>query len=176
MKKTKRLLGRILSFTLVCTMSVSLAAPIANAKTISSIEKITTYAASTSSSKSYEKKVLKLINIQRKKHGLKAFKLKKKLSKVAVQRAKELTISFSHMRPNGKSCFTVYNKMKLSYKSAGENIAAGQTSPAKVVNSWMHSSGHRANILSSKYKYMGIGFCYDSSSDYMNYWAQEFCN
>lgn len=63
----------------------------------------------------------------------------------------EIDTKFSHVRPDGSSCFTALQQKNVSYYSAGENIAYGQTSPAQVMNSWMNSEGHRANILSSSF-------------------------
>ena len=88
-------------------------------------------------------------------------------------RAKEIVSSFSHTRPNGTSCFTVLNEIGAKYTSAGENIAKGQKTPEQVVEAWMNSPSHRANILSSKYTKLGVG-CYFNGSN--TYWAQMFLN
>ncbi len=121
----------------------------------------------------YQKEVLQLVNQERSKRGLKKLKLHTKLSKAAKIRAKELLKEFSHTRPNGDDCFSVFDEIGLSYRACGENIAAGQGTPKSVVNAWMASSGHRANILSEEYTYMGLGFC-RTSGDYRYYWAQMF--
>ncbi len=144
-----------------------------SATTITSKENVKTYATSNSKINKYQKQVLKLVNKQRKKRGLSAYKLKKSLSKAALIRTKELPKCFDHTRPDGSECFTVFEDLNISYSAVGENIAAGQMTPKQVVYSWMHSSGHKANILSKKYKYMGVGF-WKSSSGYKYYWAQEF--
>ena len=60
----------------------------------------------------------------------------------------------------------------VHYTSAGENIAAGQRTPEEVMNSWMNSSGHRANILNKNFDTIGIGF-YEGGS-YGTYWTQLF--
>ena len=57
----------------------------------------------------------------------------------------------------------------ITYRAAGENIAKGQSTPQMVVNAWMNSSGHRANILNSSFTEIGVG--YVSSG---NYWTQMF--
>ena len=57
----------------------------------------------------------------------------------------------------------------ISYKSAGENIAQGQTTAKAVVNAWMNSEGHRANILNKNYTHIGVGYVKDG-----NYWTQMF--
>lgn len=63
-------------------------------------------------------------------------------------------------------------KYGIHYKSAGENIAAGQRTPDEVMQAWMNSSGHRANILNAKYTELGVG--YYKGGSYGVYWVQEF--
>jgi uncharacterized protein YkwD len=58
--------------------------------------------------------------------------------------------------------------------TAGENIAAGQTSPDQVMTSWMNSSGHRANILNSSFGHIGVGIVKNSAGTI--YWTQDFTN
>lgn len=60
----------------------------------------------------------------------------------------------------------------ITYSSAGENIAAGQSSPQNVMDSWMNSPGHRKNILNPDFEYIGVGLARGGS--YGIYWAQEF--
>ena len=83
----------------------------------------------------------------------------------------EVAKVFSHTRPNGSSCFTVLGEYGVSYRSAGENIASGQTTPAEVVNAWMNSEGHRANILGESFTSLGVGV-YKNGSSYT--WVQLF--
>jgi uncharacterized protein YkwD len=74
---------------------------------------------------------------------------------------------FSHTSPTYGSPFDMMKTYNISFRAAGENIAKGQTSPAQVMNSWMNSSGHKANILSKNYTHIGVG--------YVNgIWVQEF--
>jgi len=65
--------------------------------------------------------------------------------------------------------FQMMKNFGITYRSAGENIARGQTSPQAVVNAWMNSSGHRANILSSSFTQIGVGYVADGK-----YWTQMF--
>lgn len=88
-------------------------------------------------------------------------------------RAKELSNSFSHTRPNGSSCFTVLSELGISYGTAGENIAAGYSSPQSVMEGWYSSSGHYQNIISSKFKKIGIGV---NIINNQYYWVQIFSN
>ncbi len=119
----------------------------------------------------YACEVVALVNEQRKANGLSELKVTSDLQSAAKKRAVELYSSFSHTRPNGTSCFTVLNEYGISYSAAGENIAAYYTSPSAVMNGWMNSSGHRANILDENYNYIGVGV-YKSGGSY--FWVQLF--
>ena len=76
---------------------------------------------------------------------------------------------FSHNSPKYGSPFEMIKAFGLSYRAAGENIAVGQRTPAEVVNAWMNSAGHRANILNAAYARIGVGYCASG-----NYWTQMF--
>jgi len=83
------------------------------------------------------------------------------LLSAAALRAQETSIVFSHTRPNGTGCFTVFSEFGITYWAAGENILkgpAGYLTPAQVTQLWMNSDGHRGNILSPYFKSLGIGF------------------
>ncbi|MCH5320682.1 MAG: hypothetical protein J1E36_02895 [Eubacterium sp.] len=116
---------------------------------------------------SYAAQVLDLVNKERSAYGLKPVTMTEALTDGAMIRATETTVSFSHTRPNGENCFTAFNWTS----AAGENIAYGQRTPEQVMNGWMNSSGHRANILSSKFTTIGIG-CFEYNGTY--YWSQAF--
>lgn len=121
--------------------------------------------------KGMEDQVVDLVNEERKDAGLSSLTQDDKLMDAAAIRAREIADTFDHTRPNGKSCFTVIDASGVSYRTAGENIAAGQSSAASVMDSWMHSSGHKGNILNKNYKKIGVG-CYKSGGVY--YWVQIF--
>lgn len=118
-----------------------------------------------------EMQVLDLVNAERAKYGLAPLAWDSvNLGPGAAVRAQEISVYFSHTRPDGSSCFTaVTNPGAL-----GENIAAGQRSPQEVMNSWMNSSGHRANILNARYTRLGVGYFYNPSAPYRYYWVQMF--
>lgn len=120
---------------------------------------------------SYASEVLRLVNAEREKAGLPALTTNSTLTAAANKRAQEIKQTFSHTRPNGSSCFTVLGEYGISYRTAGENIAYGQKTPKEVVNGWMNSPGHRANILKSDFGKVGIGV-YESGGVY--YWTQLF--
>lgn len=116
--------------------------------------------------------VLRLTNEKRMANGLDAVTTFLELQDVCDIRAKEIIQSFSHTRPDGTTCFTALDN--LMYYSTGENIAAGQTTAASVMNAWWNSPGHKANILTSGFDHMGVGYEQKSSSTYKNYWVQMF--
>ena len=120
----------------------------------------------------YAQEILNLVNTERANVGLKSLSLSSTLMDGAAIRANELTTYYSHTRPNGTDCFTV---VEDTYPSGyiGENIAAGQESAAEVMNDWMNSTGHRANILRPSYNELGVGLAYDSDR---YYWVQLFGN
>ena len=125
-------------------------------------------------SEQYIQKVLELVNVERKNEGLSELQLDSTLCQAAEVRAKEISVLFEHTRPNGTQCFTAMDELGYRYMAAGENIAAGQATPEKVVDSWMHSEGHRANILSSSFSRIGIGYYALSNDIYGHYWVQMF--
>ena len=96
------------------------------------------------------------------------------LNAEAQARANEIVTLFDHSSPDGSSCFTVFGEYGVAYMAAGENIAAGQTTPESVMNSWMNSSGHRSNILGGNFGHIGVGYVQGGS--YGHYWVQLFTN
>ena len=121
----------------------------------------------------YAKQVAILVNRERSSYGLQPVKYSPLLSEAANVRSSELRKNFSHTRPNGTSCFTVLKEFDISYFSAAENIAYGQRTPEIVMNAWMNSSGHRANILSKNVEYIGVGVVYSNG---IYYWTQLFAS
>ncbi len=119
----------------------------------------------------YVKRVVELVNAERAKVNLPALTMSEDLNKAAQIRAAETTKSFSHTRPNGKSFSSVLSENNITFRGAGENIAWGQKTPEAVVNAWMNSKGHRANILNKKFTSIGIGYYLNGSTPY---WAQLF--
>ena len=76
---------------------------------------------------------------------------------------------FSHTSPVYGSPFDMIKDFGISYRTAGENIARGQRTPQEVMNDWMNSSGHRANILNASFTQIGVVYVSDG-----NYWTQMF--
>ncbi|RHW36185.1 LysM peptidoglycan-binding domain-containing protein [Lysinibacillus yapensis] len=118
-----------------------------------------------------EQEVLNLVNKERANAGLPALKMDWELARVAEHKSQDMAAKnyFSHTSPTYGSPFTMMKNYGIQYKAAGENIAMGQTSAQQVVNAWMNSSGHRANILNKSYTHMGVGYVQNG-----HYWTQMF--
>ena len=119
---------------------------------------------------SFAQQVLEIVNVERAKHHLRPLRLADDLNRYADIRAKEIVRLFSHTRPNGESALNIIPRCR--YK--GENIAAGTPSPQSVMEQWMNSPGHRANILSADFEELGVGYCFDDDGQYRHYWVQLF--
>lgn len=124
----------------------------------------------------FANRVLELVNIERANAGVAPLVLDEALCNAANMRAIEMdrTGEFSHTRPGGRECFTVVDYCNIGYMMCGENIAAGQPTPEEVMNSWLGSAGHKANILSPEYTKIGLGYSTGGGGTYGHYWAQEF--
>ena len=118
--------------------------------------------------------VVNLVNSERTAQGLTALQKDSRLAALAQQKAEDMAKNqyFSHTSPTYGSAFDMLKAAGYSYKTAGENIAMGQKSASSVMDGWMHSSGHRANILHTSYEKIGVG--YAVSADGMPYWVQIF--
>lgn len=121
-----------------------------------------------------EWEVLSLTNQERAKENRKPMSVFDELQSAADLRASETETLFEHTRPNGEPFYTALELYDVDYGSAGENIAGGYRSPAAVMDGWMNSEGHRANILNSNYKHMACGYYVKDGSYYYTYWAQLF--
>ena len=124
------------------------------------------------SDQAYIQQVIDLVNQERAKAGLSPVTEAADLSASAAVRAQEITRSFSHTRPDGSNCNTALDQAGISYRGYGENIAYGQRSAEEVMQGWMNSSGHRANILNRSFTSIGVGHYKDSSGT--DYWCQLF--
>ena len=120
-----------------------------------------------------EWEVFKLINQQRSQNGLSPLKIDYEVQKVARIKAQDMVNNnyFSHTSPTYGSPFNMLNNFKVSYRTAGENIA-GNSSNSAAVTAWMNSSGHKANILNSSFNYTGIGVI--NGSKYGKIYVQMF--
>lgn len=116
--------------------------------------------------------VASLVHAARQDAGLSELELDADLCAAAQARAQEIAQSFSHTRPDGSSCFTILEEFGVSYRAAGENIAMGQRTPEEVMDGWMNSSGHRANILNGTFTSIGVGYYVDGAG--AAHWVQIF--
>ena len=123
----------------------------------------------------YRQEVLNLVNAQRAKYGLTALEMgDDNLTAAAQTRAEEIAVVNSHTRPDGSKCFTVLKDYGVTDTPTGENAAWGSVSPEEVVNAWMNSEGHRANILNPEARKMSVGYYYNSNSTWGHQWIQIF--
>ena len=120
---------------------------------------------------SYEKEVVRLVNEIRAENGLPALTYNWELGRVARYKSEDMRDNgyFSHQSPVYGTPFEMIKSFGISYRSAGENIAWGQRSPQAVVDAWMNSPGHRANILNASFTEIGVGYAASG-----NYWTQMF--
>lgn len=125
---------------------------------------------------SYEQKVVELVNVERQKAGLPALKLDTAMSNVARMKSKDMATNnyFAHQSPTYGSAGDMLTKYGIKWSAWGENIASGQKTPEAVVTAWMNSSGHRANIMSTNFSRIGVG--YVTNSNGTPYWTQMFAN
>lgn len=132
--------------------------------------------ASVSGLSAIEAEVVRLVNIERQKEGLQPLVASTELSNVARKKSEDMAQKnyFSHTSPTYGSPFDMMKSFGISYRTAGENIAKGQLTAQSVVNAWMNSSGHRANIMNPSFNKIGVG--HFKSSNGTNYWTQMFTN
>lgn len=119
----------------------------------------------------YEREVVALVNEIRSGYGLSALSINTRLSEIARMKSQDMHDKgyFSHTSPTYGSPFDMMKQFGITYRTAGENIAMGYRTPQAVVDGWMNSPGHRANILNTTFTSIGVGYVADG-----NYWTQMF--
>jgi uncharacterized YkwD family protein/spore coat assembly protein SafA len=124
--------------------------------------------------KSIEAQVIRLVNQERVKQGLKPLKANWELSRVARFKSSDMRDRnyFSHTSPTYGSPFEMIKAFGIRYRASGENIAAGQSTASEVMKGWMNSPGHRQNILNANFTEIGVG--YSQGGSYRHYWTQMF--
>jgi uncharacterized protein YkwD len=122
----------------------------------------------------YEAQVLTLVNQERAKAGCGALTNNSKLASAARAHSADMVAKgyFDHTTPSGVTAAQRITNVGYRWSSMGENIAAGQRTPADVMRAWMNSAGHRANILNCGFRNIGVGLAYDSK--HTPYWTQDF--
>lgn len=120
-----------------------------------------------------ESQVVKLVNEIRTQNGLSPLTENWQLSRVARYKSQDMAENgyFSHTSPTYGSPFQMMKQFGITYRSAGENIAKGYSTAQAVVDAWMNSPGHRANILNASYTQIGVGYVSNG-----NHWTQMFIN
>ncbi len=119
----------------------------------------------------YAAEVARLANAERKKANLTAFNSKNaKLNAAAQKRAEEISVAFSHLRPDDRDYITALWEQGIYVSYHAENIAKGQPTPAAAMASWMTSTNHKANILGD-YTQIGVGVY---EKDGVLHWVQMF--
>ncbi len=114
--------------------------------------------------------VVALVNQERAKQGLSPLAADSNLASSALIRSQEIVTKFAHERPNGEQGYQM--AFRAGFSVVGENIAYGYSTAESVMNAWMNSEGHRANILNSNFTHIGVG-CYRASNGQL-YWTQLF--
>ncbi|MCA0971255.1 CAP domain-containing protein [Halobacillus litoralis] len=120
---------------------------------------------------SFKDEVVRLTNEAREKNGLKPLKMSPAVNEVAQTKSEDMAEKdyFSHTSPTYGSPFDMLKQFGVDYRTAAENIAAGQQTPKQVVDAWLNSSGHRKNIMNQNLTHIGVGFAQDGQ-----YWTQMF--
>lgn len=127
--------------------------------------------------KTLKANVLKLTNAERAKAGCPALKFDAALAKAAQRHSADMAGHdfVGHVGSNGSTMVTRARAAGYTgWSSLAENVAAGQKTAAAVVNSWMRSPGHRANILNCSLEHLGVGYVKKPGSQYRTYWTQDF--
>ncbi|GAA4638386.1 hypothetical protein GCM10023196_095880 [Actinoallomurus vinaceus] len=120
-----------------------------------------------------EQQVVSLVNTQRAKNGCGPLHVDGRLHSAAQKHSDDMATRhfFDHTNPDGKGPGDRITAAGYRWSGWAENIAAGQQTPADVMNSWMNSPGHRANILNCGYRDIGVGVAYGSGGPW---WTQDF--
>lgn len=119
----------------------------------------------------FESEVIRLTNEARAKNGLSPLTANWQLSRVARYKSQDMKDKgyFSHTSPTYGTPFQMMKSFNISYKTAGENIAKGYSTPKAVVDGWLNSEGHRKNIMNASFTQIGVGYVSGG-----NYWTQMF--
>ncbi|KAG7389386.1 hypothetical protein PHYPSEUDO_010514 [Phytophthora pseudosyringae] len=124
----------------------------------------------------YQTAMLYAVNKERAARGLPKLCNNIKMQKAAQVHSTDMARRnyLSHTGSDGSTMTSRVQAAGYHWTAVAENVAAGQAAVTSVMSSWMSSSGHRANILSTKFKMFGCGYAYSSSSKYSHYWTQDF--
>ena len=121
-----------------------------------------------------EAEVIRLVNIEREKAGIPKLSENNELNRIARTKSQDFINNnyFGHNSPTYGSPFEMLRTLRVEFTAAGENIASGQRTATEVMNSWMNSTEHRANILNPTYNKIGVGAVRDDNGN--TFWTQLF--
>ena len=129
----------------------------------------------------FAEQVVTLTNQERAAHGCGPVTMESRLQAAAQGHSEDMALNdfFSHTGSDGSSPWDRIHAQGYQYSTAGENIAAGYSTPEDVVAGWMASDeGHRENILNCDFVHIGVGYYYlandTGSINYHHYWTQDF--
>lgn len=129
---------------------------------------------------SYAQQVVEITNQERARAGCAPLRVNPQLVQAAQAHSEDMAFNdfFSHTGSDGSAPWDRIEDTGYDWREAGENIAAGYTTPQAVMTGWMNSDGHRANILRCSYEEIGVGYVYIQSDpgsvNYRHYWTQVF--
>ncbi len=124
----------------------------------------------------YAAKVIDLVNKERTARGLHPLVYNEKLATAAQKHSQDMAAHdyFSHTSRDGRNFNDRIAAAGYDYRVSGENIAAGQPTPAAVVDKWMKSAPHRENILNPDFCDIGVGYAAAPDSKFQHFWTQDF--
>jgi len=128
----------------------------------------------------FAEQVVLLTNAERVKKGCPEVTMDERLRLSSQGHSEDMAFNdfFSHTGSDGSSPWDRLKGQGYNYSVAGENIAVGYSSPSSVVNGWMASDGHRANILNCRFVHIGVGYFYlendTGKENWHYYWTQDF--
>ena len=124
----------------------------------------------------FASEVIELVNIEREARNLHPLSYNEELTLAARLHSQDMGDQnyFDHTSLDGREFYERIADAGYDYQISGENIAAGYPTPEAVVNGWMNSDGHRANILDPDYCDIGVGYAAVNGSDFYHYWTQDF--
>ena len=124
----------------------------------------------------FESEVLDLVNVERAAEGIAPLSYDARLAAAARGHSEDMGLHdyFSHTSLDGRTVSDRITDAGYTWNFIGENIAAGQPTPEDVIDSWMSSAGHRANILNPNFCDIGVGYAHVAAGTYRHYWTQDF--
>jgi uncharacterized protein YkwD len=130
---------------------------------------------SNSRSTSVIQEVVNIVNHERGKAGLSPLRIHSQLNAAAQAHSNDMARNdfMSHTGSDGSSMGDRIKRHGYNFRTAGENVAAGQRSPQDVMRSWMNSPGHRQNILNPNFRDIGVGYA-QGGGRFGIYWTQKF--